>query len=686
MAKDAFHAYVKKNLPKIPEDVTPGSFSKAADAEYGSVVNGAALEGDGPPGDREAKIKMHLNTSRTASEAIVAADRKEIEVDEFYSKTEDVLLPHLDSLHGSLIDAEDHSIFTKLTRKYEDRFNEDMRALLCDPPDVVTRVTEYGPQIVEFVKKIVDNGFGYVLEDGSVYFDIKAFEAAGNDYARLEPWSRNDKSLQADGEGALTKSTTQKRSDADFVLWKSSRPGEPSWPSPWGKGRPGWHIECSAMASDKFGSGMDIHSGGIDLAFPHHDNELAQSEAFWAQKESKSDKQWVNYFMHMGHLSISGSKMSKSLKNFTTIREALGRGSWTPRALRIVFLLGGWKEGVEITDSLIKEGAAWEDKVNNFFLKAKNIEENHSSPMNGAANGASKSATADDELCRAQADADLQIREAMCDSFNTPKAMRIISDLITKYNSTPRASITDQTVILLATWVTGMVKIFGLETDRTPGTIGWSGLDIPDAAKPFVYPASKLRDELRQRAKSGALERDELVGLASESTASNEPATGASPFPEILSKFQEDVKSLAESGAGSKDYLALCDELRDVKLWDQGIYLEDALEEGQPALVRPLDKELIQAREEREQRDREKRAAKEKREQEAAKKAEEQAEKGKLSPLDMFRTDEYSAWDDEGMPTKEANGEDVAKSKSKKLRKQWEAQKKLHDNWKASTL
>ena len=107
---------------------------------------------------------------------------------------------------------------------------------------------------------------------------------------------------------------------------------------------------------------MDIHSGGVDLAFPHHDNELAQSEAYW-QDKSHHHRQWVNYFLHMGHLSIQGSKMSKSLKNFTTIRDALGRGDWTPRGLRIVFLLGGWKEGVEITEDLVKAGSSWEDKL-----------------------------------------------------------------------------------------------------------------------------------------------------------------------------------------------------------------------------------------------------------------------------------------------------------------------------------
>ena len=105
-------------------------------------------------------------------------------------------------------------------------------------------------------------------------------------------------------------------------------------------------------------------NSGIDLAFPHHDNELAQSEAYWTSKDHSEQHQWVNYFMHMGHLSIAGSKMSKSLKNFTTIREALDREDWTSRGLRIVFLLGSWREGIEVTDSVVKEGSSWEEKIN----------------------------------------------------------------------------------------------------------------------------------------------------------------------------------------------------------------------------------------------------------------------------------------------------------------------------------
>ena len=349
-------AYLAKNLPKIPGDTLPEEVRSQVQVQYGDVLGGRSLDGR-PPGEREARLKMHIKTVLTASDALKSLENTDSDV-------QDILLPYLDSQSGSSIDASDHTIFTKLTKKFEDRFTEDVRALNCLDPDEVTRVTEYGPQIVEFVQKVQENGFAYVTSDGSVYFDIKAFEKAHNTYAKLEPWNRNDKDLQADGEGALTKKTSEKRSEADFALWKSSKPGEPSWPSPWGKGRPGWHIECSAMASDKLGSQIDIHSGGIDLAFPHHDNELAQSEAYWANPDDKHQHQWVNYFLHMGHLSIQGSKMSKSLKNFTTIREALARGDWTPRGLRIAFLLGGWKEGIEITDDLVKAGSAWEDKLN----------------------------------------------------------------------------------------------------------------------------------------------------------------------------------------------------------------------------------------------------------------------------------------------------------------------------------
>ena len=350
-----------KNLGLVPRETKIAQLEATVKQYYGSVLQATSLDGGKPVGDNEAKTKMHIKTVLSAAEAM---QRSGMAIEEFYTKTQDILLPYLDSLHALFINADDHTIFTKLTTKYENRFMEDVRALNCLDPDIVTRVTEYIPHIINFVEKIMRNGFAYKTSDNSVYFDIGAFEAAGNHYARLEPWNRNNQDLQADGEGALAKRTTEKKSDADFVLWKSSKPGEPSWQSPWGKGRPGWHIECSAMASEILGSRFDIHAGGIDLAFPHHDNELAQSEAYWFNKSHPQQQPWVNYFIHIGHLSIQGSKMSKSLKNFTTIREALDRGDWTPRSLRIVFLFGSWRDGIEITDSVVREGTAWEEKLN----------------------------------------------------------------------------------------------------------------------------------------------------------------------------------------------------------------------------------------------------------------------------------------------------------------------------------
>lgn len=180
------------------------------------------------------------------------------------------------------------------------------------PPDVLTRVSEYIPQILKCISGILDNKFAYVSNE-SVYFDTAAFSKT-HSYAKLEPENLGNTKLANEGEGSLSSGTSDKKNPSDFALWKKSKEGEPKWESPWGWGRPGWHIECSAMASDILGAVLDIHSGGEDLRFPHHDNELAQSEAFFGSQ------QWVNYFIHSGHLHINGCKMSKSLKNFITIK------------------------------------------------------------------------------------------------------------------------------------------------------------------------------------------------------------------------------------------------------------------------------------------------------------------------------------------------------------------------------
>lgn len=302
-AKAAFHRYITKNLPSLPLDTNLDTFSESVNKVYGEKVAPIPLAADSAaPKQSQAVtvdgllLKAHLTTAQSALEAIQTCTK----LPEFFAKTNDILLPHLDALHGEEIDSDNHKIYLERTQKFERRFFENMDALNVLAPDQLTRVTEYVPQIAQFVEKIVSNGFGYATSDGSVYFDIDSFEKAGHSYSKLEPWNKNDRALQADGEGSLSKGGSMKRSPNHFALWKASKPGEPAWPSAWGRGRPGWHIECSAMASDVLGKTIDIHSGGVDLRFPHHDKELAQSEAYWSTPGCQV--QWTNYFIHMGPL------------------------------------------------------------------------------------------------------------------------------------------------------------------------------------------------------------------------------------------------------------------------------------------------------------------------------------------------------------------------------------------------
>lgn len=662
---EAFEAYLRKNLSLISHDTTPETYEKAAEAAYGHVLAGKSLANDGTsPGDNEAKAKMHLKTAQSASDALLL---KEATLEQFALKASGVLLPFIDAQRSSTVTGKDHDIFTKLTKQYEQRFFEDMKALNVRYPDKLVRVTEHGQQIVDFVKQIYDNGFGYEHE-GSVYYDTTAWEKSGGVYARLEPWNRHNKDLLADGEGSLAaKSTSFKKSAADFALWKASKPGEPSWSSPWGEGRPGWHIECSAMASDVLGKQIDIHSGGIDLAFPHHDNELAQSEAYWA-KSGKDSVQWVNYFLHMGHLSIQGSKMSKSLKNFTTIREALAKQEWTPRSLRIVFLLGAWKDGLEITNEVVKAGVAWEEKVNNFFIKVRDLQMHPTAAPTNGTNGSAASTENLDQLLETSKEG---FRDALCNSFDTPGAMRILSDLITAYNSA--AYVPESTTDSIGRWITEIVVMFGLDADYRKGQMGWSGIDIPEKAKPFIYPLSELRDKVRDQAIKGAVQLESL-GRMDEKDNFYGPNQ---PYASAYAGFQRTITELHAKNVPAKDYLAACDHLRNTVLWNLDIYLEDR--EKRHALVRPLSSTLRQERQDRENLAAAKAAAKAKAKADAEAAEKERLEKGKLSHLEMFRTSEYSAWDEDGLPIKDAEGNDVAKAKSKKLKKDWERQKKLHE-------
>jgi cysteinyl-tRNA synthetase len=390
-------------------------------------------------------------------------------------------------------------------------------------------------------------------------------------------------------------------------------------------------------------------------------SELAQSEAHWSG--DKGGHQWVNYFLHMGHLSISGSKMSKSLKNFTTIREALARGDWTARSLRIIFLMGGWHDGIEITDAMRKAGSGWESTVSNFFYKIRDLEVNPNISSTGAE---------DEKIQQAFEAAKEKVHNALSDSFDTPTATRAISSLITAYNSANAAGLSDSVSFDVARYITRMVRIFGLDGSADPydGGIGWAGIDIPSEAKEFVYAAARERDEVRKHAVAGDLSEEVLESIIAQHKSAQQQDISAAPYAEVLSNFQESLRGLAEKKSPAKDFLALCDALRDTHLWDR---------ENQPSMVRPVDAELRFARTEKEAIARQKAEAKLQRQREEAEKQAKLAEQAKINPRDMFKTAEYSAWDVDGLPLKDKEGNDVSKGASKKLKKEWEKQKKLYD-------
>ncbi|XXG99857.1 hypothetical protein Hte_006198 [Hypoxylon texense] len=698
LGKAAFRAYAKSNLPDLLEgegELDVNNYIPRRDAAYGSVLAGGTLTGEGKPGDAEAKLKMHISNMTSA---VIAINGNQV-----FNGADEILLPYLDSLYKETIDTSDQSIFTDLTRYMEGEFTDDMDALNVLRPDVVTRVTEYVPQIAKFVEKVVEKGFAYEAE-GSVYFDIGAFEKAGNTYARLRPESRNDKALQEEGEGSLSKSLGGKKGAGDFALWKKSKPGEPYWPSKWGNGRPGWHIECSVMASDVLGSRMDLHSGGIDLAFPHHDNELAQSEAYFC--EHGHEHTWVNYFLHMGHLSISGSKMSKSLKNFQTIKDALA-STYTARSMRIVFLLGRWNDGVEISPDMRTQADTWEATVNNFFTNTKSLlaeAAGTTAVISDNVKALSISDSKPQEGLRADLEqAKKDVETALTNSFDTPQVMRTIGEIIRKANvhiNTHKSDTDLEVVEAVARWITKIVGILGLDANASPPYegLGWAStaaaanVDPATAVKPYKDVFKAVSSDVQALNLPAS---DTITSLLSQSPDSEfdslvaagvrDPEQLGLAYLRVVSKLRDELRRLATTAPPEtkKSILSLSDRIRDFDLTNLGVYLDDRPD--QPSLIKFVPAaELIAAREEKSAKDAEKARAKEEARRAREKAEEEKWAKARQRPEDMFKNDErYSEWDAEGVPTKMKDGSEVPKSQMKKLKKEWERQKKAFAEYQA---
>ncbi|THU96744.1 cysteinyl-tRNA synthetase [Dendrothele bispora CBS 962.96] len=596
---------------------------------------------------RDEKFDMNFSSAKRTFEALRTAERQldvgegsEALAHKLIDESNDILAESLDEQYKSTVT--DPAISRSLASYWEGRFFEDMNRLRVREPDTLTRVTEYVPEIVSFVERIIKNGYAYESE-GSVYFDTQTFDRAPiHDYAKLEPWSKGNWDKLEGGEGSLT-NKVGRRSGSDFALWKASKPGEPSWPSPWGPGRPGWHIECSVMASAILGDNMDIHSGGIDLAFPHHDNEMAQSEAY------HDCPAWVNYFLHTGHLHIEGLKMSKSLKNFITIDEILQK--YSARQLRLAFLTQLWNAKVDFSESLMTgEVRNLETTLNNFFTTVKAIiSQARSNAL--ASDGYHHYEAPESELTASLHEAQSAFRAALCDSFNTPEALNVLRDIVSRTNTyiNSRGKNTNVGVIENITrWVGKMLRMFGLgEGESTE--IGWG----------------------QETQGHGAVDREEVV----------------MPYVRALSSFRDGVRQLAMSKGENafKDILALCDKLRDVDLIPLGVALDDQ-EDGKALVKLVTPEELIKARDEKKA-ILEAKAAKKAAAAEAERlKRFQRLEKGRTAPQDMFKPPNvpkgtYGSWDDWGFPLTDGQGNPLSKSAVKKFGKEMDTQKKLHDEF-----
>ncbi|MGQ0285721.1 cysteine--tRNA ligase [Pasteurellaceae bacterium 22721_9_1] len=297
--------------------------------------------------------------------------------------------------------------------------HKDFDALNILRPDVEPRATQHIAEIIAMVEALIKRGHAYVAKDGDVMFDVESYQQ----YGRLS--RQNLEQLQA---GARVEIKSVKKNPMDFVLWKMSKPNEPSWDSPWGKGRPGWHIECSAMNSKELGNHFDIHGGGSDLMFPHHENEIAQSCC-------AHDGDYVNYWLHTGMLTINEEKMSKSLNNFFTIRDILSK--YDCESVRYFFLTAQYRSLLDYSEE-------------NIGLARKALERLYT-----ALRGCNTAAEIEKEDQYVVA-----FKEAMDDDFNTPGALAVLFELAREINKlkTENAQQADK----LATRLKELAGVLGL--------------------------------------------------------------------------------------------------------------------------------------------------------------------------------------------------------------------------------
>ena len=275
-------------------------------------------------------------------------------------------------------------------------YYQDADALGIERATVNPRATEHIGDIIKLVKKLIEKGHAYATENGDVYFAVRSFPG----YGKLKGQDINDME-----NGARIAPTEQKRDPLDFALWKGEKPGEPSWPSPWGKGRPGWHVECSAMSMKYLGETFDIHGGGMDLIFPHHENEIAQSEG-------ATGKPFVHYWMHNGYININNQKMSKSLGNFFLVRDIAKE--YDLEAVRLFLLTANYRNPVNFSRELMEQAVT---SLNRLYTARDRLFDT------------AIDETVDDSAVEAELDGFRdRFNEAMDDDLNTADALGVLFD------------------------------------------------------------------------------------------------------------------------------------------------------------------------------------------------------------------------------------------------------------------
>lgn len=380
----------------------------------------------------------------------------------------------------------------ELTDRNIAAYLEDMAALNCLNPNVQPRVTEHMPEIVSLIQKIIDRGHGYLGPDGTVYFSIDSFPK----YGRLS--GRNLEDMLA-GASERVADDPNKKNPYDFVLWKPSKPGEPVWDSPWCQGRPGWHIECSAMSATHLGCTFDIHGGGKDLVFPHHENEIAQSEG-------ASGELFVRYWLHNGFVNVDSEKMSKSLGNFFTVRDVLK--VYHPEAIRMFLLSTHYRSPINYTSRNLEEATGRIEYMYQSLQKLDDalVEEGPDGPLLLS---------------------DLQeklgaIDTAMADDFNTAAALGHLFDLLRTANEVAgrKKKTAGRTATLKAIRdaVTSASQIFGILERPAQDVLG----------------EIRQRDVLRLGLDVGAIEA--TIHRRSEARAAKDFAASDSIRNELLEK------------------------------------------------------------------------------------------------------------------------------------------------------